>query len=49
MKVQVVNYEETYEEEDRGDDLFAIRLSPRKPDDMPSPYSMRTHGYVPQR
>lgn len=41
-------YEETYEEES-GDDLFAVNLSPRKPEDMLSPYSMRTREYVPWR
>lgn len=45
---QVVKYEETYEEES-GDDLFAVNLGPRKPDDMLSPYSVRTHEYVPWR
>lgn len=45
----VVKYEETYEEEESGDDLFAVDLTPRKPDDMLSPYSMRTHEYVPWR
>lgn len=45
----VMEYEETYEEEESDDDLFAINLTPRKPDDMLSPYSMRTHGYVPWR
>ena len=47
----VVKYEEAYEaygeEEESGDDLFAVNLSPRAPDDMISPYSMRTPEYVP--
>ena len=42
----VVKYEEGYEEEERGDDLFAVNLSPRKPDDLMSPYSMRMYENV---
>lgn len=48
-KNPVVKYEEACEEESSGDDLFAVNLSPRKPDDMLSPYSVRTHGYIPWR
>lgn len=45
----VVKCEEAYEEDGSGDDLFAINLSPKEPDEMMSPYSMRTPDYVPWR